>query len=247
MKEFINSFGINNFIIIISVVIVILIVLVGLFIFEKVKRKKEEELSLEEDDFDDEIISKPQVEDNDDNYLEKPIKEVKINEDNNVVYKEESISKEEAKTALEKATKKLVTDDNGLVGPTHFETEQEEKSIISYDELKKINYNIDEVNDNLLLDQGNEPITLEELYKASQEEQDKKPVDNPVFEHSPSEEKRFKNSEVISPVFGIYKEKKVEKDIDKLEDTVDLKDLEVEIRKTEEFLNELKKLKDRLN
>ena len=236
---------------------------------------------------------------------------------NDVVYEDES--KKDAKKVLEEVTRKLMEEEPELEGPTQFELEQEERSVISYDELKKINYNIDEVNDNLLLDEGNEPITIDELYKRHLEEQDKalktagNKIDNPVFvqeevpeealfvheelmkkeevlQASPKElvnnyvsgnttddSKKFHNSLVISPVFGVWQNKdlvreeqeekedlgellsfpkELEKDKNILDnfDTYDfavdhehLSDIDVEIKKTETFLHELKKLKNKLD
>lgn len=236
---------------------------------------------------------------------------------NDVVYEDES--KKDAKKVLEEVTRKLMEEEPELEGPTQFELEQEERSVISYDELKKINYNIDEVNDNLLLDEGNEPITIDELYKRHLEEQDKalktagNKIDNPVFvqeevpeealfvheelmkkeevlQASPKElvnnyvsgtttddSKKFHNSLVISPVFGVWqnkdlvREEKEEKEdlgellsfsqeLDKEKNILDnfdtydfavdhehLSDIDVEIKKTETFLHELKKLKNKLD
>lgn len=236
---------------------------------------------------------------------------------NDVVYEDES--KKDAKKVLEEVTRKLMEEEPELEGPTQFELEQEERSVISYDELKKINYNVDEVNDNLLLDEGNEPITIDELYKRHLEEQDKalktagNKIDNPVFvqeevpeealfvheelmkkeevlQASPKElvnnyvsgtttddSKKFHNSLVISPVFGVWQNKDLvreeqeekedlgellsfPKELDKDKNILDnfdtydfavdhehLSDIDVEIKKTETFLHELKKLKNKLD
>ena len=58
------------------------------------------------------------------------------------------------------------------------------------------------------------------------------------------EPKKFKNSSVISPVFGI----KSDNEYKKLEayKRSDVRNIEDEIKKTEEFLSELKKLKERI-
>ena len=95
-----------------------------------------------------------------------------------------------------------------MIDHTNFENEQEEKSIISYEELIRASHDIDQKNDKLLEDEGEAAITIEELYKKHQEEQsiqdgidavnEKVQVTNPVFEEEP---KKFKNSDVISPVF----------------------------------------------
>ena len=261
MKEFINSFGKTNFIIILSIVAVIIIALIVTVIIEKLQNKKK---NIDNDSMFEEIDELEKTMN-----LEKVVPITKEEEvistpeyEEEIVYEEE-LTEEEAKKQLEEVTKKLVEDElTDLEGPTFFEKEQEENSIISYDELIKASQNIDEVNDMLLADEGSEPITIEELYKRHNEEENKN-FDNPEFEYEEKKyneyENKFKNSEVISPVFGIYenksklKEEKIEKkeekkeDSDYLERTIDLEDLEQEIRKTEEFLKELKSLKNKLD
>lgn len=177
--------------------------------------------------------------------------------DSEVVYADVSDPVKEAEKELEEVTKKLIDKDDDLIDHTHFETEQEEKSIISYEELVRASHDVDEKNDKLLEDEGEAAITLDELYKKHIEEQniieEEKPikVNNPVFEED--EPRKFKNSEVISPVFGFYSgevkgEKKSSNDILKrIDSNMKSKELEEEIKETESFLYELKKLKDRLD
>ena len=218
MNEFINDLGYNNLMIIIAIIVAIIIALVIIFIIEKVQKKKQ--------DLD--IIE---------NY-----------EPTSNVYYKKQVTEEEAKKKLDDAYEKLSNDEE-LITHTNFENEQEEKSVISYDELIRVSNDIDERNDLLLKDEGTEPITLEELYKKhleNQESESENKLDNPIF--IDEEPKKFKNSEVISPVFGVYKNVvKTKYSDEELEKTVNLDDLEAEIRKTEEFLKELKKLKNRLD
>lgn len=218
MNEFINDLGYNNLMIIIAIIVAIIIALVIIFIIEKVQKKKQ--------DLD--IIE---------NY-----------EPTSNVYYKKQVTEEEAKKKLDDAYEKLSNDEE-LITHTNFENEQEEKSVISYDELIRVSNDIDERNDLLLKDEGTEPITLEELYKKhleNQESESENKLDNPIF--IDEEPKKFKNSEVISPVFGVYKNVvKTKYSDEELEKTVNLDDLEAEIRKTEEFLKELKKLKNKLD
>lgn len=218
MNEFINDLGYNNLMIIIAIIVAIVIALIIIFIIEKVQRNR--------NSFD--VIEKYE-----------PI--------SNVYYKD-NVTEEEAKKKLDDAYEKLSNEEE-LITHTNFENEQEEKSVISYDELVRVSNDIDERNDLLLMDEGSEPITIEELYKRHLEEQESEnydKLDNPVF--IDEEPKKFKNSEVISPVFGVYKNVVKTKYTDEeLEKTVNLEDLEVEIRKTEDFLRELKKLKNKLD
>lgn len=235
MKELIDSFGLNNFIIIIAVVVAIILALLIIFVLEKISKKRNKDIleyyEEDEDDNDDEDF------DLSDNY-----------NSNEVVYQED-ITEQEAKKTLEEVTKKLVEEESDIIDHTHFEREQEEKSVISYEELKKINYNIDEVNDGILADEGDLPITIEELYQKHLEEQETtlEELENPVFVEPEEEVKKFKNSDVISPVFGIYNKNIVKEQKKDLNKEVEMQDLEIEIRKTEEFLKELKKLKNKLD
>ncbi len=170
-----------------------------------------------------------------------------------VVYVENTNSEQDAKEKLEEVTKKLIDKEDDLIDHTHFEVEQEEKSIISYDELIRASHDIDSKNDKLLIDEGEAAITLEELYKKHEDEQniisEEKPVkvNNPVFEEEP---RKFKNSEVISPVFGFYNGKVKKSSNDVLKDVnknISSKELEEEIQETEDFLLELRKLKSKLD
>ena len=158
---------------------------------------------------------------------------------------------------------------------------QEENSIISYDELMSKNLDFDLSNEQVLEDDGNEPITIDELYKFH-EKDDKEDTDldkldvskdeksykiNAIDEDSVidsfkdsskddddkmvyyvnSESKKFKNSQVISPVFGVKRDVIYKKEYNELGETIDIKELDMEIKKTEEFLKQLKRLKDKLD
>ncbi len=180
---------------------------------------------------------------------------------NDVIYDEHEMTVEEAKQELKDITLKLLEDNDEPIGHTAFETEQEEMSVISYDELKNINWDsIDESNDNLLKDNGDEPITIEELYQKQQTEQEDQPkpvVDtSPLFEEltaSPSIDKsysdtNFETSKIISPVYGLLDDKNIEVySKENYQSNMNTKDLENELKKTEEFLQELKDLKSTLN
>ena len=248
MKEFIDSFGLNNFIIIIAVVIAIILALLIIFVLEKISKRKNKDILDYYDDFtNDEEVEETVTDDS--NTSDDFVLEDNFNT-GEVVYQDD-ITEQEAKKTLEEVTKKLVEEEPQVIDHTHFEREQEEKSVISYEELKKINYNIDEVNDNVLSDEDDLPITIEELYKKHIDEQETslENLENPVFVEPEEEIKKFKNSEVISPVFGIYNKNLVKenKKNSNVKENVDMQDLELEIRKTEEFLKELKKLKDKLD
>ena len=180
--------------------------------------------------------------DNNDNLIKEEDKQ-------EVVYVANKPTEEDAKKELEEAAKKLVYEEkNDLIGPTFFEKVQEEKSIISYDELLKANLDPDELDNYRVEDEGNEPITLDELYKRNIddliEKQEEKINNFNKVQELKEEPKRFKNSSVISPVFGIKSDNEYKK-IETYKNT-NVKNIEDEIKKTEEFLSELKKLKERI-
>ena len=269
MNEFINEFGKDNFVIIIAVVAVIVLALIIIVLIEKIQAKVRRKNRIRQEisnynrpnNYEMPIATPSPTNSKSDN--EEILESETIpDEKEEVVYIEEDNKEEVAKEKLEEVTKKLIEENNEPIEHTNFETEQEEKSIISYDELVKASHDINEKNDLLLEDEGEEPITLEELYQKhvddqnviEEQEKDVK-VNNPIFEDNG--QKKFKNSEVISPVFGFYSGKvkeekplttnKEEELLDNYNSDSNMKDLEVEIQKTEEFLTELKRLKNKLD
>lgn len=145
-----------------------------------------------------------------------------------------------------------------------FEEEQEEKAIISYQELVdnvklgKIEVVDDEESginfvENLNIEESFEPITVTEeeqatvtpemLKEAIQIIETSKVVDEP---------KKFKNSEFISPVYGIidtnleYPTVKKTDNILDIMNTKDYNELTQEIKRQEEFLNALKEFRNNL-
>ena len=266
MKEFVKSFGSVEFIIIIVIVVAILLALFIIIQLEKKERNNKDEESfgsfddsnLEESVIPEIIPIEPEViqeeykipEYSDIPYYEPSI----INSDNNplilvedetpkpeIVYVEEEVV--DSNQILETMTTKLINDEMEVTGPTKFEVEQEEKSIISYDELINTNYDIEKINEVLLADDGDEPISLKELYDKYQNTNEEQ------LDIEEDQVNKINNTSFISPVFGVYNKKKEAKKMqsDPMEQTVDLRELEMEIRKTEEFLNDLKKLKGKLD
>lgn len=143
-----------------------------------------------------------------------------------------------------------------------FESLQEENAIISVEELTKASQNITDEEIEQYEDDGNEPISLkelEQLYKGelNQEEvptlkevkEEVKPIQLMDFgiNVKPASEvyddKEFKNTPVISPVYGL---KQTEASIT-LEQTANLDKLNEEIKKTNEFLLALKELRKNLD
>ncbi len=136
-----------------------------------------------------------------------------------------------------------------------YEKEEEENAIISYDELvkaTKFGYT-DEEMDNYA-DEKDAIISIDELEKLYKEVNniaraesnvDFSHLDFKKVEELPkiSEDKKFKKSEVISPVYGHIEENK---DNLKLENEANLSKLSDEIKKTNDFLKTLKDLKKNL-
>lgn len=266
MNEFISEFGKENFVILIAIVGAIILALIVIVLIEKIQakarmkkqiRKQISNMNSVNNNFENQVVKEnvskqEQVEVLEESYV------TDNSSDNEVVYVEDVNPKLEAKEKLEEVTKKLIDKEDDLIDHTRFETEQEEKSIISYEELVKASHDIDEKNDKLLEDEGEAAITLEELYQKHVDNQNKVEeskvdvkVNNPVFEED--EPKKFKNSEVISPVFGFYSGKtkqeqmKPKEVFEELDKNVGMKDLEDEIQRTEDFLSELKRLKNKLD
>ncbi|MBQ6547095.1 MAG: hypothetical protein IJL74_03755 [Bacilli bacterium] len=265
MSEFIKEFGKDNFIVMLVIVALIVLVLIAIVFLEKRNSKKV--IRNEINNIDKNGVEQSNSVNSNNNTVTKEVvihdnviqdsNDVEhLDEVEDVVYYESDTTIEEAKEKLEEVTKRLIDDNpSNLIDHTNFENEQEEKSIISYEELIRASHDIDQKNDKLLEDEGEAAITIEELYKKHQEEQsiqdgidavnEKVQVTNPVFEEEP---KKFKNSDVISPVFGIYTgEVKPKAVLEEMDKEIGPKDLEEEIQRTEDFLEELKRLKNRLD
>ena len=148
-----------------------------------------------------------------------------------------------------------------------FEEEQEEKAIISYKELvdnvKAGNIEVVEDEDSdvdfvqsLNIDELNEPIIEIEEQKEDGEvtpEMVKSAIENISINSVKEEKKKFKQSEFISPIFGImdvgnleYPTVKKTENIMDLMNTRDYNELTEEIKRQEEFLQALKEFRNNL-
>lgn len=144
-----------------------------------------------------------------------------------------------------------------------FEEEQEEKAIISYQELVdnvksgKIEVIDDEETNTNFVESLNieEPVetvaTLEEKSSVTPE-MVKEVIENISISSVKEEPKKFKNSAFISPIYGIMTEnleypkvKKTENILD-IMNTKDYNELTEEIKRQEEFLNALKEFRNNL-
>lgn len=206
-----------------------------------------------------------------------------------ITYAPIELNQEEAKEELERLTKeleiraelekkkaeeKIENKEAEKDELTFFEKEQEANAIISLDELMSKANDIYQNNEVVQYeDEGNEPITLDDLKARWEEEQAKinavvaeeEKKEEVVVEVKPEEKEvkkvvfptmeritKFENSPIISPVYGIErKEKPITEDISptelELENTADYEKFDEEIRKTNEFIAALKELQKKLD
>lgn len=190
--------------------------------------------------------------DEDDEELEKTKAQLELKN-----LKEELLKAElKEKTAAEKAV--MIEDEEEQI-PTiedsidQFELSQEENAIISLDQFNKVSDKI--YNDNEITqykDEGNEPISIQELEKLynSNETVIKDDINTDVkeekIETTEAIQSKFKSSPIISPVFGIDDGGDESINNMALENTANLDKLNEEIRKTNEFLNTLRELRKNL-
>ena len=199
------------------------------------------------------------------------------NEEEVIKYKDEVYTESEAKAELERITEELKKLENEEkeenIELTKFETEQEENAIISLDELIAKGKTITEQNEvTQYQDDGNEPISIQELeerYKREKEQIEVLEVEEEPKEEKPklsiddflsakekvtplkeaySENKTtYHPSPIISPIYGIEEEPVRKNTTLELENTTNLQKFDEEIRKTNEFLSKLKELQQKLD
>lgn len=286
MTDLIEFFSSNDNLIIIGLMTVIIILMAIILLIDiKAKKQKQNESDLIENiDID---ISEPINENIENDSSTNEIKEIKYVETNDELEKTKAkIELETLKAELQKAElenaqeEKIETVETPVEQPTvttlepqknsidMFEDEQEEKAIISVEELSK---KADELYDQNEItqyeDEGNEPISIQELealYKASTEVPiTETKTDSPVttqsikmeetFTLKPTEEIKIQNTKFtstpfISPVYGINENETRDNSLDNvnLEQTANLEKLNEELKKVNEFLVALKELKNKL-
>lgn len=199
------------------------------------------------------------------------------NEEEVIKYKDEVYTESEAKAELERITeelKKLENEDKTEnIELTKFEEEQEENAIISLDELIAKGKTITEQNEvTQYQDDGNEPISIQELEERYRKEKDQ--VEVLEVEEEPKTEKpklsiddflsakekvpsineaytekksTYHPSPIISPIYGIEEEPVKKNTTLELENTANYEKFDEEIRKTNEFLSKLKELQQKLD
>ena len=181
-------------------------------------------------------------------------------------------AKEELKRVTEELLRTQAMQEQDNIDLTKFEEQQEEEAIISMDELMKKSKTLYEQNEiTQYEDEGNEPISLKDLESRMNkikedvevldieiskdvepvvvsEETNKIKLDdfNTIsLKDAYKEDRVFKSSPVISPIFGI--EKKESTTNMELENTANYEKLDEEIKKTNEFLKVLKELQKKLD
>lgn len=260
--DFLNLFTEKELIIMLSVVCFLLLIVIILTISDILNRKKE--IILEEEQEELSPIQKEEMIEMTTQVQEEVLENnnIEIQEVNEVVTDEEiesldleppMIKKiETVETNLdnkEKALVELAKIEDTLEHQvsledtlTNLETIEEENAIISYQELLE---NTNELT-TVMEDDGDEPITLDEVFKLFNGNNDDGIVINESLEALPIEEAyqgEFNSSPYLSPINGVEGENLA--DI-QLENTANLEKLDKEIRKTNQFLNILNELKKNL-
>ena len=260
--DFLNLFTEKELIIMLSVVCFLLLIVIILTISELLNRKKE--IILEEEQEELSSIQKEEMIEMTTQVQEEVLENnnIEIQEVNEVVADEEiesldleppMIKKiETVETNLdnkEKALVELAKIEDTLEHQvsledtlTNLETIEEENAIISYQELLE---NTNELT-TVMEDDGDEPITLDEVFKLFNGNNDDGIIINESLEALPLEEAyqgEFNSSPYLSPINGVEGENLA--DI-QLENTANLEKLDKEIRKTNQFLNILNELKKNL-
>ena len=151
-------------------------------------------------------------------------------------------SKEKAQIELLKVEEELEHTPSLEDTITNLEALEEENAIISYQELLT-SRDLDTVNS----DDGDEPISILEVFKMFDDNNQEKSELTETIEKLPLEQAYqgdFSSTPYLSPISGIENENLNEI---QLENTANLEKLEKEIRKTNEFLNILNELKKNLD
>ena len=239
---------------------------------------KDEEVALTEDveDLEEIVEIEDLVEEVQENKVEEPVIEVENLEDlNDIEFKEELIytdiepDQETARLELKKIEEELRKQESILdienIALTNYEEQQEESAIISLEELLKKSKEMYEKNEiTQYADEGNEPISLQDLEKKFGEKKEnydepfiiedvvpenseKVEIEELIIEDTKpvvKEEKKFTISPVISPIYGLQKSSTSDLE---LENTADYDKLDEEIKKTNDFLTTLKDLQNKLD
>ena len=120
---------------------------------------------------------------------------------------------------------------------TNFEIEQEENAIISLDELSKISNNLYDNNEFVQYDDGNEPITIDEVIdKYNNNLQTEVDNTNNVLVNNIMNEVYVPKTRVERLEYEMA-----------FENTANYEKLDMEMRRTNEFFNSLKEMHEKQN
>lgn len=156
--------------------------------------------------------------------------------------------KEQARNELERVSLELSEMENKDPFEdtiTNFEIEQEENAIISLDELTKIGNSLYDSNEVMQYDDGDEPITIDEVISkfnnntVLQNEVDNTNnilINNVTENHAGVSHERSQNIPLISNVYDFGKTSHEME----FENTANYEKLDMEMRRTNDFLNSLK-------
>ena len=177
-------------------------------------------------DFDEPVILKKE---------EKEINLIETDEEISFVELTKEELKEEAKKELERISIELENVENKDPFEdtiTNFEIEQEENAIISLDELVKISDNLYDSNEAMQYDEGNEPITIDEVINK--------------FNNSNNitEEANQVSYSEVNPIMSFYGYENTHNEM-QFENTANYDKLDMELRKTNDFLNSLKEMHEK--
>ena len=201
-----------------------------------------------------------------------PVEKVQVVNDEELEYTDMELDQVTAKLELKKIEEELrrqeALEDTLNIALTNYEEQQEEAAIISLDELLKKGKEMYERNEIAQYeDEGNEPISLQDLERqigekveeynepfviesVVPENAEKVEIEELICEEELVEvkpvvkETKFKASPVISPIYGIEKSSVTELE---LENTANYEKLDEEIKKTNDFLATLKDLQTKLD
>ena len=251
----------------------LLVLILILFISELISKRKSKLLVLEENNEELDLIeAKEEKSDSFEHLITDDIQEVKfkencsseiiqeikndenINEIEDLILDDEPVVtkvspekiniKEKAQIELLKIEEDLADEPSLEDTINNLEIQEEENAIISYKELLENTNDIQTV----LGDDGNEPITLDEVFKLFNNHNDDGIIINELLDSVPLEEPyngNFISTPYLSPINGIEENENLT-DI-QLENTANLEKLDKEIRKTNHFLNILNELKKNLD
>lgn len=252
MIDFIGTDITNELVVVYTLIGLVVALIVIILIIDRVNNKKKK-LNISN------YKSKPKEEEEEFSYetdevVPIPTISVVSSDDKDEVYHESDLEKTQAQIEVEEITKALVeAQQEERVDPyAKFEEEQEQNAIISYDELAK---NFDRLYDESekiqYVEDDKLPINIDELYQKNEEILNPKKAKlddlNTVDDQEiKAEEKQFKDtttgfksSPVISPVYGIQS--------DNINTNSEVKNMDDEIKKTNEFLKTLKELQKNLD